>query len=128
MKIDVIPGSHGRHDQVDVPGGDVLVHAGDGTQDVAGGGGGYYGGGGGAGNGSGVGAGGAGGGSSYIDGLTGASTTSDVKIGNGETQITYTISEEPPSGSANPIPTLSVWGLGILAGLLGLISFRRRMK
>lgn len=30
--------------------------------------------------------------------------------------------------SPNPIPTLSVWGLGILAGLLGFIGYRRRLK
>ena len=27
-----------------------------------------------------------------------------------------------------PVPAMSVWGLGLLAGLLGLIGMRRRMK
>lgn len=29
---------------------------------------------------------------------------------------------------ATPVPTLSIWGLGILAGVLGLIGMRRRIK
>ena len=28
----------------------------------------------------------------------------------------------------NPVPTMSIWGLGFLAGLLGIIGARRRMK
>jgi hypothetical protein len=32
----------------------------------------------------------------------------------------------PPSTPAQPIPTMSVWGLAILAALLGIIAFRRR--
>ena len=64
----------------------------DGTQSVAsgGGGGGYYGGGsgGGANSGNGVAGGGGAGGSSYITGLTDASTLAGVRTGNGEVKIT----------------------------------------
>lgn len=85
----------------------------DGLYDVAGGGGGggYYGGGGGGGasNGSGVGAGGAGGGTSYIEGLVDGTTLSDVREGNGEIRITYSVLANPMS-----IPTLGQWTLFLL--------------
>jgi len=34
----------------------------------------------------------------------------------------------PPAGPVEPIPTMSVWGLGILIALMGLIGFNRRRK
>ncbi len=100
-----------------------------GTQGVAGGGGGggYYGGGGGggAGNGSGVAAGGGGAGGSFIAGLASASTTADVRAGDGEIVITYTANAT--LGQGIPIPTLTVWGVIVLTGLFAFFGIRRRM-
>ena len=38
------------------------------------------------------------------------------------------VGQAPPSGAARSIPTLSFWGIGILAGVLSLIGMRRRIK
>lgn len=74
--------------------------------DAGGGGGGWYGGGGGANNGAGA------GGSSYIDGVTGGSTTGGVHSGDGQiivswigggTGVTTSQTEGLPSGSTFPI-------------------------
>ena len=35
-----------------------------------------------------------------------------------------TITEIRPT----PVPTMSIWGLGVLSGLFGLMGLRRRMK
>jgi len=83
---------------------------------MAGGGGGYYGGG------SAYAAGG-GGGSSYIDGVTGGTTTESVQTGDGQVSITYR------ALVAVDVPTLSEWALVLFAGLIILASgwlLRRR--
>lgn len=36
--------------------------------------------------------------------------------------------EPPQTPEPTPVPAISIWGLGILAGILGLIGMRRRMK
>lgn len=36
----------------------------------------------------------------------------------------WPVRDNPPT----PVPTMSIWGLAVLVGLLGLIGFRRRMK
>jgi hypothetical protein len=38
------------------------------------------------------------------------------------------VDDAPPSGPATPIPTMSVWGLGILIALMSLVGFNRRRK
>lgn len=40
----------------------------------------------------------------------------------------WTVGEPIDRLEPTPVPTMSVWGLGILAGLLGFIGFRPRMK
>ena len=50
---------------------------------------------------------------------------SSINAGQAE-GVAGTWSTTPPP--AAPVPTMSVWGLGILAGLLGLIGFVRRRK
>ena len=44
----------------------------------------------------------------------------------GNSIVTLIASAGYPASRA--VPTLSVWGLGILAGLLGIVGMRRRMK
>jgi len=66
-----------------------------------------------------------GGGGSYNSGANPVDTAAS-NAGHG--QVIVTALDVPTPGSPNPIPTLSVWGLGILAGLLGLMGYRRRVK
>lgn len=44
----------------------------------------------------------------------------------GTADVTFTFADEELEPET--VPTMSVWGLGILAGLLGVIGIRRRMK
>ncbi|WP_460587054.1 glycine-rich protein [Haliea atlantica] len=100
---------------------------GGGTYDVrglesGGGGGGWYGGGA---PGSGDFGGGGGGGSSYIGGVLSGSTTSGLRVGDGEVIITVTAQQavEP-----EPVPAMSFWSLGILSGMISFLAlyYRRR--
>jgi hypothetical protein len=103
----------------------------DGTQSVAsgGGGGGYYGGGAGAGTSSGGGVGGAGGagGSSYIGGVTEASTTPGLRVGDGQVIITVICNELTVSVSDDVIClgesfTLDASGAGTITWDGGIVN------
>ena len=48
----------------------------------------------------------------------------DENLGFADATFTVQLTES----ESEPIPSMSVWGLGILAGLLGFIGIRRKMK
>lgn len=92
---------------------------------IGGGGGGYSGGGSGSDNPGPAAAGG--GGSSFNTGTNAVVTAgANGNAGNGQVQICASSAATAAAPSA--IPTMSFWGLGLLAGLLAMMGFRRRIS
>jgi len=52
----------------------------------------------------------------------------DVSVVNLDDDVVIIDAPPPQPGPATPVPTMSVWGLGILIALMGLIGFNRRRK